>query len=452
MRSLLLLLAALAGCATPAATRAPTPAAPAATGGDQAPLTEQDVTTATVNGLRILIKRTPGAEFASGHLYILGGVRNWTAQDAGLEGMAISVATHGGTTRLDKDAFARRLAALGAVVAGGSGDDYALFYCKALLPQWDETFAMMVDAFLRPALPASELELVRAQRLSGLRHEQESPEGRLGLLMHDKLYAGHPYANRPVGTLQSVAAVKAEQLAPHLARLRETSRLLWVVVGDVDPAHVLAQAKEALGGLPRGTYVETPLPALQFPAARVFSESRTLPTNYIQGVYLGPGWKDADLAAGMVASNLLRERLFEEVRTKRNLSYAPSAFLSAASGVPLGGLSVTAVSPGQTYQVMLDEVRRLQREPPSAVELAGSKSTFLTALLMGSETVDGQAGLLARATIYGGDWHLARTLPERIHSVTAADVQRFAQSRMHGLQTGVVGDPQKVDAAIFQSL
>ena len=194
MRALLLLLAALAGCATTAASSASTTAAVTTAGADVAPLTEGDVTTATLNGMRILIKRTPGAEFASGHLYVLGGVRNWGAQDAGLEGMAISVATHGGTTRLDKDAFARKLAALGAVVAGGSGDDYALFYCKALLPQWDETFAMMVDAFLRPARPAAELELVRAQRLSGLRHEQESPDARLGLLMHEKLFAHHPYA------------------------------------------------------------------------------------------------------------------------------------------------------------------------------------------------------------------------------------------------------------------
>ena len=119
---------------------------------------------------------------------------------------------------------------------------------------------------------------------------------------------------------------------------------------------------------------------------------------------------------------------------------------------PTGYLYVTAVDPNTTFKVMLDEARRLQTQTAPENELAGTKSLFLTGFLSGSETVDGQAGLLARALIYGGDWHLARTLPDRIRAVTAADVQHFAQTRMQHLQTVVLGDPAKVDPKLFQSL
>jgi hypothetical protein len=41
-----------------------------------------------------------------------------------------------------------------------------------------------------------------------------------------------------------------------------------------------------------------------------------------------------------VAAAMLRDRVFEEVRVKRNLSYAPSAFLSS-QGANVGGIYVT---------------------------------------------------------------------------------------------------------------
>ena len=59
---------------------------------------------AWVNGLQILVKRIPGSEISSSQLYLRGGVRNWGADNAGVEELAINVATSGGTEKLDKDA------------------------------------------------------------------------------------------------------------------------------------------------------------------------------------------------------------------------------------------------------------------------------------------------------------------------------------------------------------
>lgn len=450
MRRLSLLALALAACAT--ASQPELNSQKVAQPANVAAQTDGDVTTTTVNGLRILVKRTPGAEFVAGQLYVLGGVRNWTAQNAGIENLAIAVATEGGTRSLDKDAFAQRLAKLGSDLGGGSNNDFSVISAKGLKANWDETFGLMVDAFLNPALPASELEIARARQLSGLRHEQESPDGRLGYMTHMALFANHPYANRAVGTPESVAAVRADQLASYLGGLRETSRLVLVVVGDVDPMHVIDAAGKAFAGLPRGDYKPEPLPALSFAAPKLTSEFRKLPTNYVNGIFQGPSWKDPDITAGMVAMSLLNYRLFQEVRTKRNLSYAPSAGLRSQSQSPLGYLYVTAVDPNQTFGVMLEEAKKLRTAPPTAKELAGTKSLFLTGLLQANETVDGQAALLGRSLIYAGDWRFARELPAKVRAVTGPQLQQFAQGHLQHLQTFVLGDPAKLDANLFQSL
>lgn len=446
---------ALAGCEeTPPPVAPPQPPPPPAAepAADPAPVTDGDVTVAYVNGLKILVKRTPGAELAAMALHVRGGARNWSAADAGVERLALSVAASGGTQKLDKDAFARQLAALGSDIHAEVRLDHAALRAKSLGSKWDETFALLAGTFVEPALPAAEIEVQRARQLADLRHEQENPDAQLGLLAHRALYAGHPFANRAVGTAETVEKLGAPALEAHLAKLRETSRLMFVTVGDVDPAHVIEKVRGALGQLARGNYEDKPFPAISFGSPNVAVTEKKLPTNYIEAAFPAPGWRDADQADAMVAMSLLRYRLFEEVRTKRNLSYAPGAGLSMGTTAPTGYLYVTAVDPDKTIRVFHDEVRKLRAEPMSDKELAGTKSTYLTQYLMQNETVDGQAAMLGDAEILGGNWQLARTLPERIRAVTPAGVQAYAKKYLARMQVVVLGDPAKIDKTLFSAL
>jgi zinc protease len=431
-----------------AATPSAAPAPPA----DPAPVTEGDVTVAWVNGLQILVKRIPGAEMSSSQLYLRGGVRNWSADTAGVEELALSTAASGGTEKLDKDAFARRLAELGSEIGGGAGNDYSSLSAKSLTKEWDATFALLAEAFLHPALPAAELEVQRQRQLAGLRREAESPDGQLRLLVHRSLFTGHPYANRAVGTMESVSKLGVDDARAALGKLRETGRMLFVAVGDLDPAHVIEQVKAAFGALPRGSHRDEKLPPVSFAASKVSTEDKKLPTNYIESVFPAPSLGDADYPAATVAMSVLGHRVFEEVRTKRNLSYAPAARLSAGLSIGFGLLYVTAVDPNAAMKVMYDELQRLKTEPVPDKELAGSKSIFLTGYLMENEATNGQGTMLARAQLLGGDWHLAKTLPERIRAVSAAEVTAFAKKYAARLQTTVLGDPSKIDVGLFGSM
>jgi zinc protease len=241
-------------------------------------------------------------------------------------------------------------------------------------------------------------------------------------------------------------------LRAHLARLREGSRLLLVVVGDIDAAHVIAQARAAFDALPRGDYVETSLPKPHFSQASLVTEQRALPTNYLQGWFTIPAPGEPGYAAARVALNYMWDQLFKEVRTKRSLSYAVGTGVNLSQAGALGYISVSAVDPNTTYKVMLDELRRLQTTPMTPVDLAGSKNIFLTNFLAGSETTDGQAGLLADWQLRTGDWRQSRTFMNRVRAVTAADVQAFAKRDFVHLQTLMLGDPAKLDPVLAKSL
>jgi zinc protease len=454
----LVALSALSACEEevppppPPQPQAAPPAPVAAEPADPAPVTDGDVTVAWANGVKILVKRIPGAEIASMQLYVKGGARNWGPDDAGVERLALAAATSGGTETLDKGAFSRRLAALGSDLGSAVRADFAEIRAKSLTGAWDDTFTLLADAFLHPALPAAEIEVQRQSQIASLRREQDDPDALLGLSVHRAVFKGHPFENRAVGTLESVQKLGADALRAHLGKLRETSRLVFVTAGNVDAAHVVDRVKAAFGGLPRGSYQGAPFPPVRFAAAALTTVEKKLETTYIQGAFPVPALGDPDYADGVVAMSLLGHRVFEEVRTKRNLSYAPGAGMNGGTTVPLGYLYVTAVDPNTTLKVMFDEVRKLQAEPISEKDLAGTKATYVTDYLMENETTDGQASMLADAELLGGSYALARTLPDRIRAVTAAGVQAFAKKYLAHLQVVVVGDPSKLDRALFLSL
>ncbi len=220
------------------------------------------------------------------------------------------------------------------------------------------------------------------------------------------------------------------------------------MVGDVDPAHVIDGATKAFTSVPHGAYVDTAVPPLHYAGAHVTGDPFKLPTNYIMSVFAGPPWSDADFASLRLGMMVLHERVFDEVRTKRNLSYDPRAFIRNANAAPWGGLYVTAVDPNAAMKVMFDEVRRLQTELVPANALNGAKAILVSAYLHFHEPVDGLADALGDAVILGGDWHRANTLIEDIRKVTPEALRDAAKKWLSPMQTEIVGEPSKLDPKI----
>ncbi len=450
------LACAVSGCASDPAPGPETPVAMpplhvTAPSADPAPVVDGDITVASAHGVRILVKRIPGAELTAAQLYIRGGVANWSERDAGVEMLALRTATSGGTQQLDKDAFSRRLTTLGSDLGASTGNDYSVIEQKSLTTKFDETFDLLVQSFLTPAMLDKEIELNRQRQLVGIKRDLETPDGRVGLVLLDAMWAGHPYHARPIGSVESVGALTPAALRTHLDELRETSRLELIVVGDVPADHVIARVKAAFGMLPRGSFVARPLPVPKFDKPTLLAKQAELPTTYVIGSFVGPSWSSPELPAAFVATRILHDRVWEEVRTKRNLSYAPSASFRYGAEITRGQLYVTAVDPNTTWKVMLDEVKKLAEAPLPSADLAGAKAQFLTGHLAANESTGGQASWLGTCDVVGGDYKLARTLPDRIATVKAEEVQAFLKNRVLRLQTAVLGDAAKLDRSLFES-
>jgi len=405
------------------------------------------VTEFEVNGLKVLFKRRAGSQTVVAGLFLRGGSRNVNEKNAGVEALMLDVATEA-TVNYPREKFRRENSSTGTVISYGINYDYSVLSLASTRRFFDRSWDLFADSSLRPSFEPDDFQRVKNRLMASLSDDEDTPESFIQVLQSRVIYAGHPYLNDPRGTVESLSKVTLQDVRKFHQEMMQTSRLLLVVVGDIDPATLRGKVEASFGKLPRGTYQPQPAPQLTFAAPTLSVTPRDIPTNYVQGIFVAPALTSPDIYAMRVASSILQQRVFVEVRVRRNLSYAPDAFVGS-QGANTGGISVSAVDANQAVKVMLEEIARLQQVPVSDEDLKGSVQQFLTRFYLGQETNAAQAGELAQQELVGGGWRSSFQVIERLRAVTSADVQRVAQKYMRNIQFIVLGNPQQVDRATF---
>jgi zinc protease len=443
MRSALLALALVAGIASNAQATAGGPGR-LAVAPDSAITAKFDV-----NGLTVILRRNAANEVVVANLYLLGGARQLTPQTAGIEAMILA-ASERGTTHFPGAAVRQRTAKLGSTIGIEANNDWSAIGLRAIRSTFDSTWAIFADRVMAPTLDAAEVAIVRDQLLTVARERHTQPDDAATELADSLLYVNHPNALSATGTPESIESLTAAQLKQYQAQQFVTSRMLLVVVGNVDRSQVERLVRGTLATLPRGTYKWTPPPAVSSTGRALAIDNRLLPTNYLLGYAPGPAATDPDYMALRVATAVLSGRLFTEVRSRRNLSYAVEApFLERADAV--GGLYVTTVDPSQVLRIMRKELTTLQTESVDPVGLKRLEQQFITEYYLKNETNADQANVLARAELYQGDFRAADRFMEGLRRVTPEDVRRVARQYLKNFRFAYVGDANKLDRALLNS-
>ena len=433
--------------APPAAAQARDQAS--ATQGHQA-LAADTATTARfdVNGVTVILRRNTANEVVTANLYLLGGTRQLTEQTAGIEALILA-ASERGTKRFPGAQVRQRTATLGSTINIEASEDWSAIGLHAIRSTFDSTWAILADRVMAPTLDANEYELIRDQFMTGARERRTQPDDAATEIADSLLYRNHPYAIEPTGTPESISRITVAQLRQYHDQQFVTSRMLVVVVGNVDRARVDKLVRSTVATMPRGSYKWTPPPAPAAGGMQVAIDNRALPTNYLLGYAPGPAATDPDYVALRVATAVLSGRLFTEVRSRRNLSYAvESPFLERANAV--GGLYVTTVSPNDVLRIMRHELTVLQTETVDPAGLQRLEQQFITEYYLKNETNADQANVLARAELYQGDYRAADRFRESLHRVTPDDVRRAARQYLKNFRFAYVGDASKLDRSLLE--
>jgi len=227
----------------------------------------------------------------------------------------------------------------------------------------------------------------------------------------------------------------------------QTSRLLLVIVGDVDPAtiqklsrHRSACCLAAITRPPRSR-------RSNLQNRRSISRTDSVQTNYVEGSFAAPPIGDPEYYAMRVAISILQTQVYQEVRVKRNLSYAPDAGLNtyAANNAYI---YVTAVEANKAVSVMLDAIRDLRQNEVSTDVIRQYGNFFLTTYYLGQESNAPRAPSLHATSLSAAAAQLD-PLPRPRPRGHPAQVKAVAEKYMKNIRFTVVGNPSTVDRSIF---
>lgn len=409
------------------------------------PAADTNTTSYEVGGVRVIQRRVTANDVVAANLYLLGGTRQLTAPTAGIEPFLLE-SSERGTARYPKAVLRAKMARLGSGIVVEPGEDWTMIGLRSTTDGFDSTWTILADRIMSPTLDPGEVELVRGQYLSAVRQRRDSPDALLEFLADSVAFEGHPYGLAPTGTELSIGTITIPQLRQYQREQMVTSRMLLVVVGNVERARIERLVERTLARLPKGGYRWTPPPPLPERRGSLVAIQRTLPTNYLLGYFNGPAASSPDYQALRIASAALGGRLFAEIRSRRNLTYAVNApFVERA--VAAGGLYVTTVLPDTTLALMRREVDRLKTETVDPDGLERLVAQFITEYFLNNETNSDQATFLARAQLYRGDYRAADGFVDELRRVTPQDIQRVSRRYMTNVSFVFLGDPSKVDVA-----
>lgn len=410
---------------------------------DQAAL----VTEFDVNGLKVLVKRRATSATVAAGLFIKGGARNVTPETAGIEDLMLETAVEG-SANYPRELLRKRLANTGTQIGAGINDDFSVLSLASTKENFEESWRIFADVAMNPRFDPEDLERVRDRLMTGLREAETDNDNFLDILQQRIVYRGHPYSTDVHGTLRTLPKFQVKDLRGFHGELMQTSRLLLVVVGDVDATEFKGWVERSLGNLPRGDYEPVKLPEIKIDKPTLDITRRLLPTNYIQGVFKAPSLSDPDYYAMKIAVAFLQSRVFTSVRIQNQLSYAPNADMNN-NAANTGFIYVTTVDPNKAVGLMLHEMDLLRTRLINPELLSSISSHFLTLHYLDQQTNGAQARELAEYEIIGGGWRNSFLFLDKIRAVTPEQIRAVSKKYFRNLRFIVIGDPAIIDRKVF---
>ena len=410
-------------------------------------LAQSDAYDMTINGVKVIVQPS-GNNIVVIQTIIKGGVQNYPASKAGIENLVMRALTECGTDKDDKNSFLNKLDQVSAQVNGFSDMDFASFSINCIKNDLDKVWPLYTDALLIPRFDAKEFARIKQDAINFIRTNESFPDNAIDKMAKETAFAGKNYAKKPMGTLASVEPITPAEAKKYWQSLLTRSRMVIVVVADLDKKEIEKKVNELLAKIPAGkSFVakkETYNPSLN----TFIPKQRDNATNYVQGITGGPQPGSPDYNAFVLAMRIFGTRHFVEIRTKNGLSYAPRVSFNGGT-TPYTNIMVSTTDPNKyiaTARALIDKVKQ---EGFTESELRNEKTGYLTGIYFRQETNEEQAASLAFNEVIHGNWKRLMEIKNDIKKVSLEQMNNAFKKYINNITWVYQGDPKKVDAQLY---
>jgi len=400
------------------------------------------------NGLRVIVIERTATPLVSAQLIIKNGGEVDPQELAGLADMTASLLTKGTETR-DATQIAQAIEALGGSLESAARWDSSSAIVNVMSSKTAQAMEILADVVRHPTFKQDEIDRLRQQALDDLTVALGQPGSIARFVAARVVFGDAPYGHPIGGTAESLRRISRDDIVKMQAKFYRPDNAILVIGGDITAKDGFALAEKSFGDWKK--------PGTALPSVSAMSP-KTSPGTAGRVVVIdkpdagqaavivartGINRKDADFFRGMVANSVLSGysgRLNQEIRIKRGLSYGAASALDARRDVgPFVASAQTKNESGaQVADLLIGEVRRLATAPPETGELTPRKAVLIGNFARNLETVNGLVAQTGSLALYGLSLDEINHYIDNVQSITTADVQKFADTRLDAKTTNII--------------
>lgn len=404
-----------------------------------------------------------------------GGITAWLVEDDAIPFVALEIRFQGGAAldpegqrgagyfmtgllnegagEFDARAYATRSEELAASFDFEIFDDSMSVSARFLTENRDEAVEHLRIALQEPRFDADAIERLRGQIVSLIASDEKDPDKIAATTFDALAFPGHPYATAREGTAETVGAMTREDIVAAHQNTFARDRIFVGAAGDITPQELGALLDTLLGGLPESG---APLPSDATYALEggVTVVPYATPQSVARFGHEGLSRDDDDFFAAFVLNQIVggggfNNRLMEEVRVKRGLTYGIGSYLLAldSAALYLGQFSSDNSRIAEAIEVIRTQWADVSENGVTAEELEAAKVYLTGAYPLRFDGNGRIASIMVGMQMDDLGLDYIPTRNDKVRAVTVEDLKRVANRllRPEDLHFVVVGQPEGLE-------
>ncbi len=400
-----------------------------------------DITRVTLsNGITILARPNFNSPAVSISGYLQAGGINDPDEKLGLAYFTASALMRGTEKRSFQELY-DALESIGASMGFSGATHTTTFKGKALAEDIDRLLDILSDTLRSPVFPSRQIDILRAQHLTGLAIRAQSTDEMAALAFDKIVYRGHPYSRPEDGYTETIRQITRQDLVDFHRKIYGPAGMVIAIVGAIDPVQATEKVSAMLGDWENPAQPAPPeLPPVQ-PLDRLTEEKVVIPGKIQSDIVLGtagPPRRSPDFLPVSLGNSVLGQfgmmgRIGEAVREKAGLAYY--AYSSLGGGIGPGPWTVSAgVNPAnveKAVDLIRQEIRRFVDAPVTPEELNDTRESAIGMMPLALESNIGVASALINLERYQLGLDYYRRFESMLRSIDTQQVWEASRRYLH---------------------
>lgn len=311
---------------------------------------------------------------------------------------------------------------------------------------------LIADIIQNPAFPATEIDRLKADMKRNLSVQLSSPQPIASQEFRKMIYPDHPYGNI-YPTEAMIESYTLDDIKGFFEANVGAKRSVLYVAGKFDEAAVQKAVDESFAAWKTG-------PDVSFPPAEAVTNKQVSildrPDAPQSTIMIGlpvispshPDYLKLSITNALLGGSFA-SRITSNIREDKGYTYSPYSTITSGVGTSIWyeQADVTTEVTGPSLKEISYEVDRLQKEAPSAEELAGIQNYQAGVYVLQNSSPGGIIGQLNFLDLHDLPESYLTERVKNIYAITPGDVQDMTKKYLdyNSMTLVVVGDKKKIE-------